>query len=69
MMKILTQCPLNWLLAENQLKEERELKLNTDDPYKYVLTNPKGDTFTFNPQKGNGEELNDFLHGYFNLKP
>jgi hypothetical protein len=54
---------------QSQLKEERELKLNTDDPYKYVLTNPKGDTFTFNPQKGNGEELNDFLHGYFNLKP
>ena len=50
--------------TESQLEKER-LKLNTDDPYKYVLTNPKGDTFTFNPQRGIGEELNDFLYGYF----
>jgi hypothetical protein len=52
---------------ESQLEKER-LKLNTDDPYKYVLTNPKGDTFTFNPQRGIGEELNDFLYGYFETK-
>lgn len=44
----------------------RKLRLNTDDPYNYVLTNIKGDTFTFNPQSGFGEELNDFLSGYFN---
>lgn len=47
---------------KEQLEKER-LEINSDDPYNYVLTNPKGDTFTFNPQKGIGEELNDFYMG------
>lgn len=54
--------------VESQLEKEREkhLKLDINDPFKYMLINPMGDTFTFNPNRGIGEELNDFLSGYFN---
>jgi hypothetical protein len=45
--------------------KKRYLKLNTGDPYNFVLTNQRGDTFTFNPNSKFGEELNDFLYGYF----
>ena len=52
---------------QSQLKE-RDFTLNVNDPYQFVLTDKKGNTFSFNPQKKWGEELNDFLVGNVNIK-
>lgn len=44
---------------------EREIKLeiNYINHHEVVLTNGRGDTFTYDPQTSNGEELSDFLYG------
>jgi len=52
---------------ESKLKE-RDFSLNVNDPYQFVLTDKKGNTYSFNPQKKWGEELNDFLVGNVNIK-
>jgi len=41
-------------------REVFEIKIQRIDELTTIITNPKGDTFTFNPQKH--EELADFLH-------
>ena len=44
-------------------KYKIQLEINHIDHFTVILTNGKGDTFTFSPQDQNGEELGDFLHG------
>lgn len=44
------------------MKEQLILEV-LSEPTKWVLTNKKGDTFTFSPNTSNGEELSDFLMG------
>jgi hypothetical protein len=43
------------------MKNRIELTIEHKDPYTVELTNEKGDTFTYNPQKYEG--LEDFLSG------
>ena len=46
------------LYADEQSREN--IKIECRDHHTVILTNPKGDTFTFNPQEHEG--LADFLH-------
>lgn len=46
---------------ESQLKTI-DLKININNPNCYVMTNPKGDTYSFNPNSEFGEELDDFFY-------
>lgn len=39
------------------------LEIEYIDHYTTVLKNKNGDSFTFNPETRNGEELTDFLMG------
>lgn len=46
----------------SEYAEQESIKIEWKDHYTVVLTNPKGDTFTFNPQKHEG--LADFFMGF-----
>lgn len=45
------------------MKKIIEIEINLKEHELHVLTNARGDTFSFNPTKGVGEELDSFFQG------
>lgn len=50
-----------WSYIDQLEAEKKDIGINIDDPYNYMLINCKGDTYTFNPNSRFGEQLYDFI--------
>ena len=49
------------------MKRRIEIEIECKEHEFYVMTNSRGDTFSYNPTKGVGEELDSFFHGAKNI--